>query len=126
MKKICLCAAIILGIFFARMSHADELADLKAQQITTQEQLKAMGGYEALELLKSYDHTKEIPVIALSANAMPKDIARGKVAGFKDYITKPININKFLEVADNVLTTPLPRTKGAEDLTLFVKGGGVK
>ncbi len=67
--------------------------------------LPGMDGYEALKCLKSYDRTKEIPVIALSTNVMPEDIERGKPAGFIEYITKPINVNKFLEVADGVLTT---------------------
>jgi CheY-like chemotaxis protein len=34
---------------------------------------------------------------------MPKDIEKGQAAGFKDYITKPINISKFLEVVDGIL-----------------------
>ncbi len=44
MKRIiiCLCAAVIFGIFFAQMSHADELADLKAMQMAMQKQMKAM------------------------------------------------------------------------------------
>ncbi len=65
--------------------------------------LPDMDGYEALKLLECYDDTKNIPVIAISANAMPKDIERGKSAGFKDYVTKPINVNKFLEVVDKEL-----------------------
>ncbi len=65
--------------------------------------LPGMNGYEALEILKTSDNTKDIPVIAISANAMLKDIERGKVAGFKDYITKPINVNKFLQAIDDVL-----------------------
>ncbi len=70
--------------------------------------LPGMDGYEALKLLKNHDQTKEIPVIALSANAMPKDIERGKAAGFRDYITKPIDVNKFLEVVGKVLTNKMP------------------
>lgn len=44
MKKIiiCLCAAIVFGIFFTRTSHADELANLKAQQMAMQRQMTAM------------------------------------------------------------------------------------
>ncbi len=39
---VCLCAAVTFGIFFARMSHADDLADLKAMQMAMQKQMKAM------------------------------------------------------------------------------------
>ena len=54
--------------------------------------LPDMDGYEALKRLQNMEETHNIPVIALSANAMQKDIDRAKEAGFKDYITKPIDI----------------------------------
>ncbi|MBC8283010.1 MAG: response regulator [Nitrospinae bacterium] len=54
-----------------------------------------MDGYEALKHLKKHLQTKEIPVIALSANAMQKDMDQAMEAGFNLYITKPINISKF-------------------------------
>ncbi len=84
-----------LGIELAR-SHQPDI-------ILMDINLPGMDGYEALKLLKSNNQTKEIPVIALSANAMPKDIERGKASGFREYITKPINVNRFLEVIDNIL-----------------------
>ena len=57
--------------------------------------LPDMDGYEALKRLQHMEETHDIPVIALSANAMQKDIDRAKEAGFKDYITKPIDMAKF-------------------------------
>ena len=48
--------------------------------------------------------TASIPVIALSANAMPHDISRGKEAGFFHYLTKPIKVNEFMETLDVALT----------------------
>lgn len=65
--------------------------------------LPGMDGFEALKVLRSHDDTKEVPVIAISASVMPKDIQKGKRAGFNEYITKPIDINKFLLTIDNVL-----------------------
>ena len=58
--------------------------------------LPGMDGVEALEKLRSDDKTKNIPVIALSAAAMPHEIKRGKEAGFEEYITKPINVAEIL------------------------------
>lgn len=58
--------------------------------------LPGMDGFEVLKQLREREETRNSPVIAISANAMPKDIERGKEAGFDDYITKPININKLL------------------------------
>lgn len=66
--------------------------------------LPGMDGFEVLKLLKEQDETRDTPVIAISANAMPKDIETGFAAGFDDYITKPININKLLVSVDERLT----------------------
>ena len=58
--------------------------------------LPGMDGIEALAKLRLEDKTKKIPVIALSAAAMPHEIKRGKEAGFEEYITKPINVAEIL------------------------------
>ncbi|MDT8451917.1 MAG: hypothetical protein RQ936_04115 [Gammaproteobacteria bacterium] len=42
-------------------------------------------------------------MIAVTANAMVADIERGKLAGFREYITKPINVSSFLEAIDRYL-----------------------
>ena len=65
--------------------------------------LPGMNGYEALEQLKKHKDTNNIPVIAVSANAMPQDITKGEAAGFNDYITKPINTTTLLETIDSYL-----------------------
>ena len=65
--------------------------------------LPGMDGFEVLKLLKGRDGTKNTPVIAISANAMPKDIEKGLEAGFDDYITKPIDINRLLLAVDEKL-----------------------
>ena len=44
-----------------------------------------------LRRLRAQAETRDIPVIAISAHAMPADIARGRAAGFDDYLTKPID-----------------------------------
>jgi len=65
--------------------------------------LPGMDGYEALSRLRNYPETKDIPIIALSASAMPENITRGLMAGFKHYITKPINVDEFCAVLDHEL-----------------------
>lgn len=59
--------------------------------------LPGMNGFEALEKLRENPKTREIPALALSASAMPDDIAAGHKAGFRRYLTKPINIKDVLE-----------------------------
>ena len=44
-----------------------------------------------------------IPVIALSANAMPRDIAKGLKAGFFRYLTKPIKVKEFMDTLNAAL-----------------------
>ena len=66
--------------------------------------LPGINGYEALEILKQNDKTRDIPVIAVSANAMPKDISRGKAAGFNNYITKPFKIDELMKKINQALS----------------------
>ncbi|MSP48473.1 MAG: response regulator [Alphaproteobacteria bacterium] len=58
--------------------------------------LPDMSGYEMFEHLKAMPETRDIPVMALSAAAMPNDIRRGLAAGFVRYLTKPIDVKEFL------------------------------
>jgi PAS domain S-box-containing protein len=65
--------------------------------------LPGISGIHALEILRKDLTTAHIPVIALSANAMPRDIVRGLEVGFFRYLTKPIKLNEFLDTLDAAL-----------------------
>ena len=65
--------------------------------------LPGTDGFEVLRRLKSNPATRAIPVIAITANAMPRDIERGRVAGFSEYLTKPIDVGRFFKVLDAYL-----------------------
>lgn len=67
--------------------------------------LPGIDGYEVFKRLKMYEETKDIPIVAISAHAMPKDVAKGIMIGFDDYITKPINVSKFTEKVSHILLT---------------------
>jgi CheY-like chemotaxis protein len=54
--------------------------------------LPDMDGYAVMQCLREHEATRQIPVVAISANAMPKDVERGKAAGFAAYVTKPIDV----------------------------------
>ena len=62
--------------------------------------LPGISGIEALNILREDPSTAHIPVLALSANAMPRDIEKGLEAGFFSYLTKPIKIREFMESLD--------------------------
>jgi PAS domain S-box-containing protein len=87
------------GIEIARAAHPDViLMDIN---------LPGISGVEAMKLLAKDPATAKIPVVALSANAMPHDIARGLSAGFFRYLTKPIKVNEFMDTLDVALSVGL-------------------
>lgn len=84
-----------IGIAFAR-SH---LPDVVLMDI----HLPGINGMDAMKILRSDPRTAHIPIIALSANAVPRDIQQGMDAGFMDYITKPIMVSTFMRSLDAAL-----------------------
>ncbi len=62
--------------------------------------LPGISGLQALGLLQDDPLTARIPVLALSANAMPRDVEKGLDAGFFRYLTKPIKIAEFMLALD--------------------------
>jgi len=65
--------------------------------------LPGISGIEAMKILRADPATAHIPIVALSANAMPRDIQRGITAGFFSYLTKPIKVNEFMKALDAAL-----------------------
>jgi PAS domain S-box-containing protein len=72
--------------------------------------LPGISGVEALRILALDPATAHIPVIALSANAGPRDIAKGLEAGFFRYLTKPIKVPEFMETLDVALKVATPES----------------
>jgi signal transduction histidine kinase/DNA-binding NarL/FixJ family response regulator len=76
--------------------------------------LPDIDGYDTLKALRADDGTADIPVFAVTADALPKDLERGVAAGFDHYIAKPLDIPQFIAAVDVVLAQPpLPRQKRA-------------
>ncbi len=65
--------------------------------------LPGISGITAMKILADNAATADIPVIALSANAMPRDIEKGLEAGFFRYLTKPIKVDEFMVTLDEAL-----------------------
>ncbi len=85
----------IQGIELARA----ELPDAILMDIN----LPGISGIDALKALADDPATAHIPVIALSANAIPRDIEKGLQAGFFRYLTKPIKVVEFIDTVDEAL-----------------------
>ena len=84
-----------LGIELAHASQPDViLMDIN---------LPGISGIEALGILRENPATAHIPVVAISANAIPHDIEKGLKAGFFRYITKPIKVDEFMDTLNTAL-----------------------
>jgi PAS domain S-box-containing protein len=83
------------GVALARSS----LPDVIVMDIS----LPGISGLQARTLLAQDPSTAHIPVIALSANALPADVERGQAAGFFRYLTKPIKVDEFMQTLDAAL-----------------------
>jgi PAS domain S-box-containing protein len=65
--------------------------------------LPGISGIQALKILREDPATAHIPVLAISANAMPHDIKKGLEAGFFRYLTKPIKVKEFMDALNRAL-----------------------
>ena len=84
-----------LGIQLARAHQPDViLMDIN---------LPGISGIQALKILRDDPVTAHIPVVALSANAMPRDVEKGLQAGFFRYLTKPIKVDEFMRTLEVAL-----------------------
>ncbi|NDP37866.1 MAG: response regulator [Rhodoferax sp.] len=84
-----------LGIEFARAHQPDViLMDIN---------LPGINGIDAMKILRADPLTAHIPIIAVSANALPRDIERCLALGFFDYLTKPIMLDELVRAIDLAL-----------------------
>ena len=81
---------------------------LRPDVILVDLQLPDFDGFEVLRQLRARPETAATPCIALSANAMPEDIARGLASGFDDYWTKPIKFKPFIDALERLFPGAAP------------------
>jgi CheY-like chemotaxis protein len=84
-----------VGVDLARVS--------RPEMILMDINLPGISGIEALKILRDDPATAHIPIVALSANAMPRDIKKGLEAGFFYYLTKPVKVNELMDTIDVAL-----------------------
>ncbi len=68
--------------------------------------LPTMDGWTATAEIKKIDKVKDIPIIALSAHAMPEHRDRAIKAGCSDYDTKPVDIKRLLSKMAQYIELP--------------------
>jgi CheY-like chemotaxis protein len=62
-----------------------------------------MDGWEAARRIKADPLTASIPMVAVTAHALPGDRQRALEAGCSDYVTKPINLHELVETVNRAL-----------------------
>lgn len=88
--------------------------DLRPDVILLDINLPGLSGFELKARLDADPLTRGLPVLALSASAMPGDIKRGREAGFRDYLTKPLDIPALAAALNRALgTSEETRSKAA-------------
>jgi PAS domain S-box-containing protein len=94
-----------LGLDLAR-SHSPDLLLLDIH-------LPDVDGYVVLERLRADPLTRKIPVVAVTAQAMPDDVKRVMAAGFDDYLTKPLDLQRVDALLEQLLRT---RARGSDGM----------
>ena len=77
--------------------------DLRPDLILLDIQLPGMDGFEVLARLRADPVTRDIPVMAVSAGAMPEEIERALAAGFMQYLTKPLDMRQLIKAIEGAL-----------------------
>jgi CheY-like chemotaxis protein len=91
-----------LGVELAR-EHVPDL-------ILLDQHLPDLTGTEVLHRLKAHPETRAIPVVVVSADATPGQVRRMRERGAADYLTKPLDIRRFLQVLDGVIEPDQPES----------------
>ena len=79
------------------------ISEIKPELILLDINLPEMNGFEVLKRIRKMEEFESIPVLAITANAMENDVKKGMDLGFSYYITKPIDINKFMKIINDYL-----------------------
>ena len=68
-------------------------------------QMPGIDGIEAFRRIRNASATAHIPIVAVTASAMPEETKKMKEAGFDSFLTKPINVKGFVQAVADVFST---------------------
>ena len=87
----------------------ERLPDLVLMDIS----IPRIDGWEATKAIRADPRTKGIPVVALTAHALPSDRARGSEVGFASYLTKPIEPRRVVQEIERLTLGKTAAGQGA-------------
>ena len=65
--------------------------------------MPGLNGFEVCKILQMYEDTKRIPVFAITVLSSKEDVNKIKACGVKEYVSKPIDIEKLIKLVKNIL-----------------------
>ncbi len=108
-RNIFALSAILKSKSFVCTTKQDPLEAIKLLQtdivfdaILLDMMMPEMDGYEAIPIIRAIEHRQKIKIIAVTAQAMVGDCEKCLAAGADDYISKPIDIDKLLNLLNNL------------------------
>ncbi len=69
-------------------------------------QMPEMDGYDATRAIRARETTRHTPIVAMTANAMPRDRERCLACGMDDYVPKPVRRSELFAILDRLLPRP--------------------
>ncbi|MBT1444378.1 response regulator [Shewanella sp. JM162201] len=99
----------------------DKLASQRFDLVLMDIQMPGMGGYEATRQIRQHLKLTELPIVAMTANAMPQDRLASEQAGMNGHIAKPFDIDEVI----NTLTEFLPALPTTESHTELPSAGAL-
>ncbi|MFC3231044.1 ATP-binding protein [Marinibaculum pumilum] len=80
----------------------DCLRDQRFDLVLMDGQMPVMGGMETARAIRGSGETfADVPIIALTANALDRDVADFREAGMNDYLAKPVDLNRLLDMVED-------------------------
>ena len=91
--------------------------DFAPDLIITDIQLPHLSGLELMQLVRTDDKLKDVPIMAVTAYAAQGDDERIRAAGAQSYVSKPISVARFVEAVEALLEAGRVETKQAEPVS---------
>ncbi|OHV31765.1 hybrid sensor histidine kinase/response regulator [Pseudofrankia sp. EUN1h] len=111
----------ILEFYGATVDHAPDgrkgieklLANPSTDLVLMDVMMPEMDGYTTMAAIRAMPRFADIPIIAVTAKAMPDDQQKCLDAGASEYVTKPVDVDELLARVEDVLTPPVPGLRRA-------------
>ena len=106
-------SGILIDVANNGQEAVDKFKKDKYELILMDIHMPIMNGYEATIVIREQD--KDVPIVALTANAMREDVEKTLAVGMNEHLNKPINVDKFFETLLRYVTKKVDSYEQSED-----------